>query len=910
MGEVWRARDSRLDRNVAVKVLLGEYATDPQLKARFEREARAIAQLNHPNICTLHDVGDGYLVMELIDGESLTAWIARGPLQITEVLRYGAQVASALDRAHRAGIVHRDLKPGNVMIAKSGVKLLDFGLARLTAPAPAAINATTASNPLTAEGTIIGTLQYMSPEQLQGKPTDARTDIFSLGCLLYEMLTGRRAFDGSNRASIISAIMTAEPRPVSIVQPLTMPALEHLIWKCLAKDPEERWQSALDVASELRWLAERRAEEAPSDAGDWMPAIRRWRIVALASAVIAVASISAALWVARTAGSVNRAGPPSSLMLPSRFAIVPPAGQPMGYPHLERNLDISSDGRHVVYRAGFGSGGGQLAVRDIDQLNARLLEGISGARDPFFSPDGRWIGFFDGDELKRVSIQGGPATTICKKEGPSGGGSWDGDNTIVFGTSELATGLFRVSASGDGKPTVLTTPDSGKSEGDHLYPAVLPDGRGVLFTITAAQPENAQVAVLDLKSGGRKTLIRGGSDARYVDLSTASIRLEWPKSGQAGYLLYASAGALRAVGFDLAKLEVVGDPVLVVDDVVVNGPGAADFAVSRSGTLVYAPGWSDPQRAPRSLVWVDRKGHEEPTKAPLHAYGAPRLSPDGTRIAVDIKDRQSDIWIWDLARETLMRLTLDRASYPIWTADGRSVVFKSLAGGASQNLLALAADGSGTVDQLTARPNGQVASSVTPDGTSLVGYEFSNQTARDITLVRLTNLAHRPGTGLFSGATSSEFQTLLQTPFDEFNGEISPDGHYLAYQSNESGRYEIYVRPFPQVNGRRWQISARGGTRPAWARTGRELFYLDEEDLLTALPVRTSGPEFTAGNPVRVLDTKYATPQVRRTYDVSADGQRFLMMKESATGDPNTTPARMIVVLNWFEELKERVSKE
>ncbi len=898
MGEVYRARDTKLARDVAVKILPVSFGQDADRWARFQREAQVLASLNHPHIAAIYGLEDAdgvtTLVMELVEGEDLSQRIARGAMALDEALPIASQIAEALEAAHAQGIVHRDLKPANIKVRPDGtVKVLDFGLAKAIGPVSSAnTEALTSPAAMTATGVILGTAAYMSPEQARGRPVDKRTDIWAFGCVLYEMLTGQRAFGGKDATDVIAAILRAEldwnTLPAKTPEPI-----RKLLRRCLEKDRQRRLADASDARLEID-------DAMSSPRAEPLALTSRPRVTSVGVAALAGTAMIATL----VTWAVTRPAPkpPSQ---PMRFGIVPSLAQPLGLPRVQRDLALSPDGRHLVYRSTFGTGGGQLALRDIDRIEARVLEGITDAREPFFSPDGRWIGFFEGDELKKVSIGGGPAISLCQIQGFAGGASWDADNTIVFATTDPTTGLWRVSATGSGKPTVLTTPDLAQHEGDHLFPSMLPGSRGVLFTITTGRPENAQVAVLDLKSGQRKTLIRGGSAAQYVDLSSVTTKSWLGNSAPTGYLIYASGGTLRGVEFDLAKLEIVSEQVPVVDDVLVNGPGAANYAIALSGTLVYIPGTTDPQRSLRSLVWVDRKGHEEFIKAPLRAYGAPRLSPDGTRIVVDIKDRQPNLWIWDLARETLTPLTLDDASYPVWTADSRHVVFSSWRLRDAQNLFARAADGSGTVDQLTTSSSSQVPSSVTPDGTNVVGYEFAQKTQRDITLVALANSENRTEAGTSRGVSSSHVEPLVQTSFNELNGEVSPDGHYLAYQSDESGRYEVYVRPFPQVNAGRWQISTGGGTQPAWAHSGQELFYLDEKDLLTTVLVQTSGATFTAAKPVRVLDTKYGSPEVRRTYDTSLDGQRFLMLKDSA--DPNATPVKMVVVLNWFDELKARM---
>ncbi|HYM23528.1 MAG TPA: hypothetical protein VEU08_09975 [Vicinamibacterales bacterium] len=579
-----------------------------------------------------------------------------------------------------------------------------------------------------------------------------------------------------------------------------------------------------------------------------------------------------------------RPGPPNPVQL-SRFPIVPSPAQPLNVSSPERSLALSPDGRYLVYRAG-GSllGGSPLMLRATDRLDAQQLAGIAGAYGPFFSPDSQWIGFFEGAELKKVSIAGGSVVSLCRVKGASLGASWSDDGTIVFATSDRTTGLWRVSAQG-GEPTVLTTPDPAHQEGDHLFPSFLPGGRGVLFTVsTPGQMNDARVAVLDLKTGRRKILIRGASDAEFV---------------KTGHLIYAAAGTLRAVRFDLERLEVLGDPVPVVDSVMMTPNGAANYAVSQRGTLAYVPGGAYAvTTAPRSLVWVDRKGREEPIRTPFRPYGVPRLSPDGTRVAVELEDQENDIWIWDFARETLTRLTFDAGFdvMPLWTPDGRRVIFASTRVG-MPNLYGQAADGTGRIDRLATSGSAQMATSITPDGKNVFGFQSGQH---------VFVLPFAPPAGGAGDSANSE--PAAQLLFDGLFPEVSPDGRYVAYQWHEagSGRDEVSVRPFPQTNDGRWQISAGGGTRPAWSRSGHELFYLDASQKLTAVSVDTSGSTFRAGKPLRLLDTSYSNPFPARWYDVSPDDQRFLMVKDSAAGDQSAPPS-ITVVLNWFGELQQRV---
>jgi serine/threonine-protein kinase len=571
-------------------------------------------------------------------------------------------------------------------------------------------------------------------------------------------------------------------------------------------------------------------------------------------------------------------------LLPARLELL--LSQSLAIHGSDRDIAISRDGRYIAYRSG--AGVAQLVVRAIDRLDAEPIAGITNARQPFFSPDGRWIGYFDGANLKKVATAGGPPITVLQIRGVPRGASWGDDDQIVFATTEVNRGLQRVPASG-GDSSVLTTPDTANGETNHWYPSVLPGGRGVLFSLTAPNgADRAQVGVLDLKTGRRKTLIRG-SQAEYV---------------ANGYLLFASAGVLHAARFDLERLAVLSNPEPVVDDVWTAGGGAANYAVSSQGTLVYIPATA---LRPRSLVWVDRNGHETTIPAPPRAYFEPRLSPDGTRVALSIRDQDNDIWIWDFTRpeRALSRLTFgtDLDQRPVWTADGARIVFSSQREGAF-NLYAQNADGSGTIERLTNGPYAHAPAFVAPDGTGVLGSEQPPETGGDIVWFPLKN----PSSGGVA-PNSSSAEPLVRTPAIEYNPTLSPDGRYLAYQSNESGPNEIYVRPYPQVNNGRWQVSTSGGTRPVWARSGQEIFYLDLSNTLTAVPVQTSGSTFTFEKPARVFDTIYAVPlDNSRPYDVAPDGQRFLMIKENSAGGLSATRQGIVVILNWFEELKAKVS--
>jgi serine/threonine-protein kinase len=879
MGEVYRAHDTTLNRDVAVKVLLASVADDPDRLVRFTREARLLASLNHTHIAQVYGFEDAggirALIMELVEGPTLADRIDRGALPVDEALPIAKQIAEALEAAHEVGIVHRDLKPANIKVRPDGtVKVLDLGLAKAletsgVASADATISPTTMSLQ-TEAGIRLGTAPYMAPEQARGRIVDRRADVWAFGCVLYEMLAGTRAFRGEDVTETIVAVLSQEPDWLAL--PAAAAPLRPLLVRCLKKDPKQRAQAIGDVRVQLDELLAPASGPSIVHAAPIAPASPRRLALAIAGLAAAAAIGALATWLLTRPAAQAPA-------VPARFEIVPPAAHPLERIFTYRNVAISPDGRHVAYRAGQG----QLIVRGIDSLDARALDGIAGAGAPFFSPDGQSIGFFDGAGLKRVAVAGGPAITIVSGYMVPRGASWGDDGRIVFGSYDTATGLLRVPASG-GEPEVLTTPDE-KDGRDHWYPSVLPGGRSVLLTLNrpGPNPREQYVAALDLETGRVKPLIRGGHP-EYVDT---------------GHLLYASADTLFAVRFDLARLEVLGDPVPVVEGVATHFSGAADFAVSRRGTLVYAP--RSAQQGPRSLVWVDRQGRETPTGAPIRNYRSLRLSPDGTRVAVAIEDQQTDIYLWNLARETLAPLTSGPGDKrrPVWTADGRRLVF-SAAGG----LMAQAADGTGAPVSVATGLD-QAPAYVAPDGTGILGQEFSPQTSGDIVWFPLGSPSAGPGPT--SGASPATASRLVATTFNEMFPDVSPNGRYMAFQSDESGRPEIYIRPFPRVVDGGWRVTTRGGTYPLWAPDGRELFYRDPAGVLMSVPVDIAGSTFTSGNPSALFELPYHLPGSPRDYDVAPDGKRFLVLKPQAADSRPPAPATLVVVLNWFEELKSRV---
>ena len=896
MGEVYRARDTRLGREVAIKMLPRAFKDDPDRLARFEREARVLASLNHPHIAAIYGVEDAEgltgLVMELVDGDDLLQRLARGPIPIAEALPIARQIAEALEAAHEQGVIHRDLKPANIKVRVDGtVKVLDFGLAKALEPAAVVRGGVTASPTIsspamTRMGIILGTAAYMSPEQAKGRPADKRSDVWAFGVVLYEMITGHRVFDADDISSTLAFVITKDPDWTAL--PAGTPApIRRLLRRCLEKDLKRRLPdiavARLEIDEALTMPADAAVGASVLAAG--VPLWRRVMPMA-AIALLTAGAGSLATW------GVMRSVRTSSAPL-TRFAIMLPAAQPLAPSINDRDVAISADGTRLAYTAGDQA---QLMVRALDQLETAPLPGMTNARAPFFSPNGRWIGFFDRlDEgvgtgpvrrgaLRRVSLSGGPSVVLAQVAGASRGASWGADDSIVFATSDTATGLLRVSANG-GETTVLTTPDAAQGERDHYFPSVLPGNRGVLFTVVKTGREQ-QLAVLDLQTNRRKTLIRSGSQAEYVET---------------GHLIYADAGTLWAVRFDLARLELVGDAVPVVEHVMTLGQ-AANFSVSEHGTLVYAP--MDPGQS-RSLVWVDRQGREEAITAPPHAYVVPRLSPDGTRAVVS----SGGLWMWDFSRRTLTRLTFGlTGNFTVWTPDGRHIVFSKVSASAeAPHLYRRPVDGTGTEEQLTTGDRQDRAVAISPDGKRLVFEEQTPTGTQDLMQLALDDSSIAPATA------AARARPLLQTPFDTRNAAISPDGRWMAYESTESARTQIYVRPFPNVDDAHYQISTDGGRTPVWAPNGRELFFVNGSALMT-VAVQTT-PTFSAGNPTTqfetrsmLLDGRSIGSMTGRTYDISRDGQRFLMIKERTTSSDSSAPASMIVVQNWFEELKAKLA--
>ncbi len=884
MGEVYRARDSKLGRDVAIKVLPELFAADAERLARFQREAQLLAALNHPNIAAIYGLEDSgptrFIVMELVEGASLAERVT-GAIPFDEALRIARQIVEAFEAAHDKGIVHRDLKPANVMLTEDGqVKVLDFGLAKLDAAesggssvsdGPAGLtHSPTLTFAATQAGMILGTAAYMSPEQARGRPADKRSDVWAFGCVLYEMLTGRRVFAGEDVTDIIAAVVRADPDWTAL-PPGTPTGLRKILEGCLQKDRKARIP---DMAVVRFLMADAGSDPDQTPIGTrFARAAPRRSAVAFGAAVsiVAVAIAAVVTWTVVRPRDVSRPRP-------VRFGIAAPADQPYAISGPDRSIAITPDGSHVVsIHGGTLGGGGQMMVRRLDQLTAAPMRGLTAARAPFVSADSRWIGFFESGYLKKVAVSGGPPITICRVNGGTRGSTWGPDDRIVFATNDPATGLFSVPAGG-GEPQVLTKPDTAHGELEHLFPSLLPGGRVVLFTIAGSPVENSQIAALDLQSGKQTTVIRGGSHADYV---------------ASGHLLYASGGALRAVRFDSERLQVLGDPVVVSDEVRVEATGAAQFSVSQGGSFIYLSG-GEGSFEERSLVWVDRSGREQKLDAPPRAYDTPRLSPDGKRVAVSLSDQEQDIWLLDIARRQLTRLTFEPSieGFPLWTPDGMHVLFSSSRAGIP-SVFWKRSDNTGSVDRITTGQGRITPFSASPDRKTIV---VSINGGSDLGVARVDQ--------------RNEPTPLIEAPGVQNNAEISPDGRWLAYESGESGQREIIVRPFPNVDAARWQISTTGGVRPAWARSGRELFYDGLPDgAMMAVSIGDTAT-FSYGNPTRLFATSTVynrSPAAGRTYDVSPDAQKFLMIKD-ATETSRRSTANLVVVLNWLDELRERVA--
>ena len=890
MGVVYKGLDTHLDRSVAVKILPPESVADLERRRRFSQEAKAASALNHPNIITVYDIsntdGVDFIAMEYVEGRTLDQVIGHRRMPLKQVFGYATQIADALGKAHAAGIIHRDLKPSNIMItSEDKVKVLDFGLAKLVAASGSGEGEPTASTveTLTKEGKLLGTAAYMAPEQAEGKPVDARSDIFSFGLILYEMLTGRKAFHGDTKLVMITAMLHDEPTPLSQLVPGLPAEVERAVMRCLRKDPQRRWQSMLDLKLALQELKEE------SDSGKLaLPVLARPRT---ARAWLRWMSVSLVILVAAAISPwLHRKSQPTASLPVVRAVIKLEPGLWLDGMRKEQYLQrpsrtavaMSKDGRFIVYSAIADNpepnAKAQLYLRRTDQSQAKPIAGTQGGINPFLSPDDRWVGFWADGKLMKVSIDGGVPVALCNAE-PSFGASWALDNSIIF--AYLAgSGLFRVSAEG-GDPESLTTPDKTKEEYSHRLPHCLPDGKSVLFTIMR-DPLDLQprIALLDLETRKWRVLMEDAADARYAPM---------------GDLVFLRQGTLMVAPFDLGRHKVTGQPVPAISNVMqalnVGNIGfntaAGQFSLSDSGWLIYAEGGILPD-SQNSLAWIDHKGGTQPItsfKAPLFA---PRLSVDGRRIAYTTAGGESGVWVYDLNRGTASRLTGEgKAIFVTWTPDGKRLAFGWLKTGLF-NLYWQPADGSSAMERLTTSDYVQYPGSWSPDGATLAFVE-AHDTGWDRDILLLDSRSRR-------------ITPFLNSRAFEGYPEFSPDGRWITYVSEESGRREVYVRPFPRP-GSKWVISQNGGQEPLWARNGKQLFYRSTDGRqMWVADVRVDG-SFSVGKPrllFNVPGLRAGTPI--RSWDLSPDGQRFLMVKnEEATPTPVT---EMVLIMNWFEDVK------
>jgi eukaryotic-like serine/threonine-protein kinase len=888
MGEVYRARDPKLNRDVALKILPAAWAADPERQARFEREAKTLAALNHPHIAQIYGFeqsgATSALVMELVEGDDLAHRVARGPIPLDEALPIARQLAEALAAAHGAGVIHRDLKPANIKVRGDGtVKVLDFGLAKPVVPPDDPLSSPTLTSPLTLQGTILGTAAYMAPEQAKGRPVDHRADIWAFGCVLYEMLSGRRAFGGDGTSEVIAAVLR-DPPPLDTLPPEVPVSLHRLLRRCLQKDPGKRIDSMhaagldLDEAAAEHGRGHQTTIGAPARVPA-TPVALSWRWLAVVVAASAAGAMVAWLITRDSTTDVRPAVSRLELSLSPVDSLGP--GSLFERP-AKHAFAVTPDGRRLVF-AGVVRETTQIFVRSLDSEVAVPIAGTEGGASPFLSPDGTWIGFFADGLIRKVPLAGGPVTVVTdltKGELPESstlitpatnyfGASWGEDEVIVFG--RYSGGLWQVPAAGG-----LATPYSTASQDDfgHRQPQHLPGRRGLLLTL-----RGPRAAVLPTGETNVRVVLDSATNARYV---------------APGHLVFARDGQLMAAPFDLESLSVNGEPVALVNDVMeatgsarpAANSGAAQFAVAASGTLVYASGGMYPPELSRP-VWVDRSGRIEPLDAPPGGYTRPRLSPDGRHVAVTYRPvsprEPSGIFIFDLERRAATRLTRDGEWGPLWSTDGSRVLFMQ-----NDGLGQTRADGSGSIERLRARLSYPL--SVSPDGTMLAFHTLDPQTGADIWLMTLADRTERP---------------LVRTAANETWAEISPDGRWFVYGANTSGRYEIYIDRFPN-GGMRQRISVDGGSSPLWSRSGRELFFvrgaaLDEVWVVDV----TAGNTFTAGTPRRLFTGRFGMTGAPTAYDISLDGSRLLMTEELEP--PKQPVTRLHVVLNWQEELKQRV---
>jgi serine/threonine-protein kinase len=887
MGEVYRARDSKLNRDVAIKVLPDLFANDPERLARFTREAQTLAALNHTNIAHIHGLEESSsvraLVMELVEGDDLSVLIARGPMSLADALPIAKQIADALETAHEQGIVHRDLKPANVKVRTDGtVKVLDFGLAKALGPdgsgaSSDAMNSPTLTARATQMGMIIGTAAYMSPEQARGKVVDRRADIWAFGVVFYEMLTGKRAFDGDDISITLAGVLKEDVNWQALPADLP-PPMRRLLQRCLEKDPKKRLRDIGEARLTLEDPASLESASTSATTGSTAaattpPLWRRALPWAVAAAGLGAALVSLLLWAPwRTPAPATpmrlsaEIGVDSSLDISAATAAV-----------------ISPDGRTMVFLA-LGNAGRQLFVRKTDQLQATALAGTTNATNPFFAPDSQWIGFFAEGHLKKVSITGGAAVSLCPATGAPRGAFWAEDDTIIFQPGSAPGPLMRVPTSGG----TTATPLAALAEGESFqrWPQVLPNGKGVIYSGAAGVGtwESANIMLQPLPSGTPRVLVRGGFHGRYV---------------RSGHLVYMHDGTLFAVPFDLGKLEVDGRPAPALEDVLSNSStGGAQFSVSDAGTLVFSPGKGS--GANRPIVWMDHTGATTPLRSAESDWIGPRFSPNGQTLAVAINDgTQQDIWLYDWARDTPTKFTFDPANdiYPVWTPDGKRIVFASERGSKGvNNLYWQRADGTGEVQRLTESPNNQLPYSFDPKGKVLAFSENSPKTSGDLMILPLDG---DEATGWKPGKPTP----FLATPANEVSPMISPDGRWMAYMSDEGSSMQVYVRPFSGPGGKR-AISTSGiGIYPSWSRTRPELIYQDAATTkFMVAPYTIEGESFQAGKPTVWAPGNFMLQGVSKVYDLHPDGLRVAMSRPPDAGGDKRD--KVVFIFNFFDELR------
>jgi Tol biopolymer transport system component/tRNA A-37 threonylcarbamoyl transferase component Bud32 len=881
MGEVYKARDTKLGRDVAIKILSEAFAHDAERLSRFQREAKMLASLNHPNIATIHGLersnGTHFLIMELVSGETLAERIKReGAVPVEEALKIAVQIAEALEAAHEKGIIHRDLKPANVKVTPNGkVKVLDFGLAKAFAGDTAHSNPSqspTLSAVATMQGVLLGTAAYMSPEQARGKAVDKRTDIWAFGCVLYEMLTGRQALEGEDVTEILAAVVKTEP-DWNRMPPSTPAKIRDLLRRCLQKDKILRMQAAGDIRIEI---VEALTAPPTTVATTAAPATRGWRE---RIAWPAVAGVLGLIAIALATVLVLRAPKPPQ---PMRLSAEVGADANL-YTDSGTSAILSPDGMRLALIASGADQKQRIYVRPLDQLQATALSGTENARNPFFSPDGQWIGFFADGKLKKISTQGGAAVTLC--DAPSDlGGSWGDDGTIVFTPDQRVT-LSKVSSAG-GMPQPLTTLDKQAGELTQRWPQVLPGGRAVLFTSDAQlnNYEDADIIVYSMASGQRKTLQHGGFYARYLP---------------SGHVVYIHEGTMYAVPFDLKRLEVTGQPVPILEGVDASSVrGSAQFSFSDTGNLVYIAGRGVGQNV--SIYWMDREGKFTPLRETPGFYYNPAFSPDGKLLALEISDgKRSDIWVYEWQADTLTRLTFAGESnrFPVWTPDGQRIIFTSQDKGI-ENLWWIRADGAGDAQRLTESKSAQRTGSRRPDGKVLAFMQLNPDTSWDIMTLAIEGDEK-------SGWKPGEPKLFLNGAFFEIDPAFSPDGRWLAYVSNESGNFEVYVRPFPGPGGK-WQIST-GGNYPKWSPNGKELFYRTEGSKIMVVTYSASGDSFHADKPQLWSPGQFTERGPgNRNFALHPDGKRLAVLKAPGT-EQAAAVNKVSFIFNFFDELRRRV---